>query len=236
MQVTPQGQNGPQVATYNATLGAPRCLLPGTSCDSTASLLLGRGTLGPEPNQPNTVDACVDGTSGTFHSDESNDRLVVTSLNGFDFTEGQQVRVDATVWAWSSPSSDHLDLYYAANANSPTWTLIASLAPAAAGAQTLSATYTLPAGGLQAVRANFRYNGDPELVQRRRLRRCRRPGLRGQRAPPRNAPPTRSATTASSATAPRPATPAPAPPAAIPAPSARPATKPPTPAKPIRSP
>jgi leucyl aminopeptidase len=28
-----------------------------------------------------------------------------------------------------------------------------------AGAQTLSATYTLPAGALQAVRAQFRYSG-----------------------------------------------------------------------------
>jgi hypothetical protein len=62
------------------------------------------------------------------------------------------------VWAWTTPSSDHLDLYYAANASSPTWTFIATLTPTAAGAQTLSATYTLPAGTLQAVRANFRYN------------------------------------------------------------------------------
>jgi leucyl aminopeptidase len=61
------------------------------------------------------------------------------------------------VWAWTTPSSDHLDLYYAANASSPTWTLIATLTPTAAGAQTLSATYTLPSGSLQAVRANFRY-------------------------------------------------------------------------------
>ena len=156
--VTPEGQNGPQTALYDSVLGAPKCALPGSSCTST-SLLDGRGTVGPELNQPNTVDACVDGTSGTYHADESNDRIVVSTLDGYDFAEGATVRIDATVWAWSTGSSDHLDLYYAANANSPTWTFITSLVPPAGGAQTLSATYTLPAGSLQAVRANFRYSG-----------------------------------------------------------------------------
>jgi hypothetical protein len=156
--VTPQGQNGPQTAVYDSTLGAPKCALPGSSCSST-TLLDGRNLLGPEPNQPNTVDACTDGASGTYHSDESNDRIVVSTLDGFDFAEGATVRIDATVWAWSTGSSDRLDLYYAANANSPSWTFITTLTPPAGGAQTLSAQYTLPAGGLQAVRANFRYNG-----------------------------------------------------------------------------
>lgn len=64
------------------------------------------------------------------------------------------------MWAYSSFTSDHLDLYYAANAASPSWVLIATIAPTAAGAQTLSANYTLPNGGAsQAVRANYRYNG-----------------------------------------------------------------------------
>jgi leucyl aminopeptidase len=132
----------------------------GSSCDSGTSLLLGRDGKGPEPNQPNTINAsCADGTSGTFHSDESNDRLKVSTLDGTSFATGKTVRVEATVWAWTSPSADHLELYYAANAASPTWTLIGTLTPTAAGAQTLSATYTLPAGSLQAVRAQFRYQG-----------------------------------------------------------------------------
>src|SRR5207245_7651634 len=62
--------------------------------------------------------------------------------------------------AWTTPSSDHLDVFYAADATSPVWNLIATLTPTVAGAQTLSANYTLPAGGsVQAVRANFRFNG-----------------------------------------------------------------------------
>jgi leucyl aminopeptidase len=149
-----------QTAVFDATLKAPKCAVVGISCDSGASLLLGRRTLGPEPNQPNTINAtCADGASGTFHSDESTDRLKVSTTDGTALAAGKTVRIDATVWAWTTPSSDKLDLYYAANASSPTWTFLTTLTPAAAGAQTLSATYTLPAGALQAVRANFRYLG-----------------------------------------------------------------------------
>jgi leucyl aminopeptidase len=151
---------GAQTAVYNATRRAPTCATVGISCDSGPSLLLGRGTKGPEPNQPNTINAtCADGTSGTFHVDESNDRLKVSTLDGTNLAAGKQVRVEATVWAYSSFSADKLDLYYTGNAASPSWTLIGTLTPTAAGAQTLSATYTLPAGALQAVRAQFRYQG-----------------------------------------------------------------------------
>jgi subtilisin family serine protease len=157
--VTTSG-GGPQTAAYDATLKAPKCAVAGSSCDSGASLLLGRATKGPEPNQPNTINnSCADGTSGTFHVDESNDRLKVSTIDGTTFAAGKSVRIDATVWAWSTPSSDKLDLYYTANAAAPSWTFIATLTPSVAGAQTLSATYTLPAGALQAVRAQFRYSG-----------------------------------------------------------------------------
>jgi hypothetical protein len=72
------------------------------------------------------------------------------------------VRIDATVFAWTGgPTNDHLDLYFAANANSPSWTFLTTITPTAAqgGVQTFSATYTLPSGALQAVRAQFRYQG-----------------------------------------------------------------------------
>src|SRR6185369_12906026 len=91
--------------------------------------------------------------------DESNARIRVFTTDGSNFAPGKTVTVQATVWAYSSFSSDHLDLYYAANANSPTWTLIATVNPTAAGSQVLSANFTLPSGSLQAVRANFRYTG-----------------------------------------------------------------------------
>jgi hypothetical protein len=114
---------------------------------------------GIESHQPNTINStCSDGSSGTFHSDESNDRLVVTSNSG-SLTHGTAVTISATVWAWTGFTSDSLDLYSAANANSPSWVFIKTIKPTKAGAQTLSTTFTLPTGSLQAVRAQFRYQG-----------------------------------------------------------------------------
>jgi len=153
---------GLQTAVYDSTLKALKCVNAGSGCDSGPSLLLGRDNIsgGAEPNQPNTINnSCADGTSGTFHSDESSDRIVVATTDGSALSPGKTVKVSATVWAWNTGSSDALDLYYTANANSPSWVLIATIVPPAGGAQTLSATYTLPSGSLQAVRANFRYQG-----------------------------------------------------------------------------
>jgi kumamolisin len=160
LTVTSSGSVGAQTAVYNTTLLAPGCATVGTSCDSGPSLLLGRGNMagGAEPNQPNTInDSCADGQSGTFHSGESNDRILVASTNGGALTHGNTVTVTATVWAYNT--SDHLDIYYAANANSASWVFVKTITPTASGAQTLSTTYTLPTGSLQAVRANFRYEG-----------------------------------------------------------------------------
>src|SRR3984957_1872035 len=160
--LTVSSSTGAQTAVYSSTLKAPECATVGSSCDSGPSLLLGRDHIsgGAEPNQPNTIgSSCADGTTGTFHSDESNDRIVVTSTSGGALTHGTSVTVTATVWAYSGFTSDALDLYYAANANSPSGTFIKTIVPTKAGAQTLSTTFTLPTGTLEAVRAQFRYLG-----------------------------------------------------------------------------
>lgn len=153
----------PGAAVFDPILLAPACRPTGSICDS-GVLLNGRGTLarGAEPNQPNTLfNSCADGPSGTYHVDESNDHLMVSTLDGKPFAPGKTVRVDATVWANQNFGADWLDLYYAPNANSPVWTRIGTIRPTVAGAQVLSITYTLPNGSLQAVRANFRYGGRP---------------------------------------------------------------------------
>ena len=150
---------GGSAAVYNSTLRAPECASVGASCDS-GTLLVGRGTLsgGAEPNQPNTINnSCADGNSGTFHSDESDDRIAISSTDGGPLTAGKTAQVTATVWAYDT--TDALDLYSAADATNPNWTFLSTITPSAAGAQTLSTTFTLPAGGLQAVRAHFRYQG-----------------------------------------------------------------------------
>ncbi|MDY7228794.1 S8 family serine peptidase [Hyalangium rubrum] len=150
--------NNPGIASYSATLKAPSCATPGAYCD-TGTLVKGRGTMGPEANAPNTLNnSCADGNSGTYLSDESLERIRVSTLDGSPMAPGKTVKVDVTVNAWSTGSSDYLDIYYTGDASNPSWTFLATLQPSAGGTQVLSATYTLPAGSLQAVRGNFRYN------------------------------------------------------------------------------
>ena len=81
------------------------------------------------------------------------------TTDGSALAAGKTVRIETTVWAFSPPAGDKLDLYYTANATSPSWTFLTTLTPIFGGARTLTTTYTLPAGSLQAVRAQFRYQG-----------------------------------------------------------------------------
>jgi len=156
-------------ATYDPALKAPRCTTVGSFCD-TGGLVDGRGTLsgGPEQNAPNTVgSACLDGSSGTYHVDESLDGLRVSTTDGTNLAPGKTVRIDATVWVFSS--TDHLDLYLTtdATATTPLWTLLnaTTITPTTPGAAVLSFTTTLPSGGGMswAVRANFRFGGSTAL-------------------------------------------------------------------------
>ena len=158
---TKAGQSGPQVASFDTGLGAPRCSF-GSSCDS-EGLLDGRGTItnGNEPNQSNTLNSCTDGGGGSYHNDESIDKIVVTRSDGGgnDMTEGDEVTVTAHVWCWSSGSSDFIDFYHTSDAANPVWTQIGARQTCpGGGAQTVSTSFTLPSGGLQAVRANLMYN------------------------------------------------------------------------------
>src|SRR5262245_13472820 len=124
-------------AIYDAALHAPKCGAVSCSCDSGPSLLLGRDGRGPEPHASNTIAAsCADGTSGVFHVDESNDRLRVLTIDNTGFAPGKTVKIEATVWAWTTPSSDHLDLYAASDATNPSWTLLTTMTPTVVGAQT----------------------------------------------------------------------------------------------------
>ena len=165
---TNDGPSGPQTASYDADLGAPKCSY-GVSCDSGAALLNGRGSIanGNELHAPNTLDTCTDGNSGSYHSDESVDRIVVTRASGgaADLTEGDEVTVSANVWCWNTGTSDYIDFYYASDATNPVWTQIGERQPCPdGGAQTVTASFTLPQGSLQAVRANMMYgSGSPGL-------------------------------------------------------------------------
>jgi hypothetical protein len=144
-------------AAYNPDLWAPKCALPVAGCSSD-TLLTGKGTIASEPHQPNTIlNSCTDGTSGAFHLSESIDTMRISTLDGGVFMPGKTVRVEADVWAQSP--SDFLYFYRTSDATIPSWTLLASIAVPDNGPQTLSATYVLPLGNLQAVRGVFRSSG-----------------------------------------------------------------------------
>ena len=149
-------------AAYDATLLVPKCGTPSPFCDS-GNLLVGRAALGPESHAPNTIaNSCNDGTSGTFHVNESLDRLQISSLDGTNLAPGKSARIDATVWAYST-SRDYLDLYLATDATAPAWSLLTatSLKPSATGQVVISQSITLPStGGTQwAIRGSFRNGG-----------------------------------------------------------------------------
>jgi hypothetical protein len=151
----------PAIGLFNGALGAPRCALVGAVCDTGPTLVNGRGNIsgGSEPNQPNTINGtCPDGLAGTFHVNESIDRIKISTLDGLPFAPGKTVRIDVTVWAdTTSFANDRLDIFGAPNAANPVWSLITTLTPSAGGAQTLTtSTYVLPVGGVQAIRGNFR--------------------------------------------------------------------------------
>ena len=151
--------NNSGIATYDATLKAPKCATVGSRCTS-GSLLKGRGPLGPEANAPNTLhNSCADGTGGTYQTDESLEGLAVATTDGSPLAPGKTVTITATVWAYSYFATDVLHLYGASNATNPVWTHIATLTPSAGGLTTITTTYTLPAGGLQAIRGNYQYSG-----------------------------------------------------------------------------
>jgi alpha-tubulin suppressor-like RCC1 family protein len=147
------------MAAYDASLQAPACGERASGCDS-GSLLDGRSLLGPEPHAPNLLgEPCLDGAWGTYHVDESVDRIRLYTTDGTGLSAGKQVTVEVTLWAYSI--GNRVDLYFAEDATHPSWTPITTLTPPGGGPRTLTATYTLPPSstGMQAVRASLRFTG-----------------------------------------------------------------------------
>src|SRR6266545_4588368 len=155
--IVPVTVHNPTTTDYDPTRHVPACTTVGPFCFS-GTLLESRGgaQVRAETHAPNTLDGCADGAFGEYHVDESIDGITVRTLDGTSLAPGKMVAVDVRFYA-VSPDFDRVDLFYAADASAPAWVSFATAIPAASGLQTLTATYVLPTGPLQAVRAGARY-------------------------------------------------------------------------------
>jgi hypothetical protein len=129
-------------------------------CD-TGSSVNGRDTItgGAEPNQPNTINACTDGTSGTYHTDESLDRIIITDLNHTRFTAGDTIQVNFTVWCYGT--TDNINWVYTNNSVTPVFrALTSTTCPSGGSAQTFSRSFVLDdLAGNHTVRGVYQYGG-----------------------------------------------------------------------------
>jgi hypothetical protein len=150
--------NQPGGAAYDSALRVPKCTTPGSVCDTTG-LVKSRSTDEPYGG-PNTLNAsCADGSS---YLGPQITRIRLSSVDGERFAQGGRVQFE--VYLKASSLTDELDLFFTGNATSPSWTYLTTLKPGATGDQVLSTEYTLPMGGLQAVRARYRSGGSPKTA------------------------------------------------------------------------
>ncbi|MCE9672811.1 S8 family serine peptidase [Myxococcus stipitatus] len=144
----------PGIADFDPRLLAPTCSASTPACD-TGRLVEGMGAVGPERNAPNTLaSSCPDGDAGQYLGTSSLERLRVATLDGSPLAAGKQVKVSAWVHVLV-PGYEQLGLFHAVDARQPNWTHLAQLPTSEMGLQELSTTFTLPTGGLQAIRGIF---------------------------------------------------------------------------------
>lgn len=144
-------------AAYDHQLGVPACDAEAAWCDSGA-LLDGRGPLGPEPHQPNTIGGlCADGSYGAYHVEPSVDRVLVRTDDLTPLRAGGTARLEVRVFASASWASERLDLFTTAdpNAAAPAWSYLATLRPSRSGSQVLVGSVPLGAAGPFGIRARF---------------------------------------------------------------------------------
>lgn len=136
----------PGVAAWDPARRVPACLDVRADCDS-GGLLAG---LDVEPHRPNTLGAgCLDGTP-TLGGVE---RVRVATLDGSPFAPGAAVEIQVT--QVGSYSGSRLFLFHAADADAPDWKLVTMIPQPKAFETSARATFTLPPGTRQAIRARL---------------------------------------------------------------------------------
>ena len=143
------------IAIYDNVLRVPKC--SGTSPSCRADEIYGKGSVGPEPNAPNSLDNCSDSNAGNYGISESIQSITVSSDTQDDMKEGNSVTVAAKVHCWYTGKNDFADFYYTNNVADPEWIYIGSRECPGGGVKDLSVNYLLPKGSEQAIRVNFSY-------------------------------------------------------------------------------
>lgn len=113
-------------SSYNSHFTAPYCADGASPCIASSVLLKCRNSVndgyGPEPNEPNTIDSCTDGT-GTYSTpscggDESVENITIIDYNNSIFTYGDTIGVKAVVHCYDT--NDHLALIYSNDSSAGT--------------------------------------------------------------------------------------------------------------------
>jgi len=151
------------MATYDAALGAPKCASvdPSGMCTTTGTGLLECKKLSGEPNGPNTLDSCTDGTNGVCTEDESIQDITVMSITDNVLSNRGKAKIKATVYAFNDGSEDQVDFFYSTNPGpNPNWKFISSARPSAGGKVIIeSDEFLLESYMVQAIRVNMRWVG-----------------------------------------------------------------------------
>ncbi len=129
--------------------GKPAVYCNNSPCIANSSLISSRDNIakngGPnptdEPNAPNTIDNCKDGTKGKYLLQESIENITITSLNNTFFGIGDTVKAD--IWVYCASTFNELNIVYANNADNIQWNVKRSLDCNSLGFEKLSTTFKL---------------------------------------------------------------------------------------------
>lgn len=132
----------PGQASYDPAWRIPVCAAPGERCD-TGVLVVGRGPA--EPNAPNVLGTCPDGTSTGLGAI---DRVVVQAAGAGPMIAGRPVRVTA-----EGRSLGQVDFFVTGDLSAPAWRWVGR-AVAGGGKNRVSLEFTAGPESLQAVRAS----------------------------------------------------------------------------------
>ncbi|MBN1170141.1 right-handed parallel beta-helix repeat-containing protein, partial [Candidatus Micrarchaeota archaeon] len=138
---------------YHSLLGAPRCLSFHSPCIADSSLLMSRDALAtPEPNAPNTIDSCLDGSGGTYGSSSTVENITITGITDSTFSPGDTIDANISVRCFNS--SERVNIAYTNSTSSIWWKVKFSQLCPGAGWYSFNATFALDnVPGEHAVRA-----------------------------------------------------------------------------------